>query len=122
MKKNLFILSLAFASISLFSCKKTAENSPPPASITKPTDVYVAGYNNGKIVYWKNGVETTLATAALGFGTAYSMVVSGKDVYVAGEHNSNAVYWKNGDKKVLASAPAASFASVKGNAIAIINK
>lgn len=91
-----FIILLCLNTLALFSCTKTGEDPSPPTNTTKPTDVYAAGYNNGKVVYWKNGVETTLATADFGFGTAYGIVVSGTDVYVAGEHNYNAVYWKNG--------------------------
>src|SRR4051812_18755041 len=91
MKMNsAFIILFCLSSISLISCTKPAEESPAH------TDVYVAGYNNGKIVYWKNGLETTLANADLGFGTAYGIAVSGTDVYVGGTHNANAVYWKNG--------------------------
>ena len=92
------VILLSLSTIALFSCTKTAEEPPAPTDTTKQTDVYAAGYNNGKIVYWKNGVETTLATADPGLGMAYSIAVSGTDVYVAGIHNSNAVYWKNGVK------------------------
>jgi hypothetical protein len=82
---NPFYILLGLSTLNLVSCKKNAENSPPPTNTSKHTDVYVAGYNKDKIVYWKNGVETTLAMHGPAFGAANGIVVSGKDVFVAGK-------------------------------------
>jgi hypothetical protein len=62
------------------------------------TDVYVTGNEyigigtTTKALYWKNGIETTLAED----GAANGMMVSGTDVYIAGGDQGDAVYWKNG--------------------------
>jgi hypothetical protein len=91
-----FLSILCLNAIILFSCNKPEGDAPAPP-VTKTTDIYAAGFNNGKIVYWKNNVETPLATATdAGVGGAYGIAVSGTDVYVAGKLNFNAVYWKNG--------------------------
>lgn len=90
-----------FCSITIcfYSCKKEGTKDPtPPATIV---DVYAAGYNDGKVVYWKNGVEITLSTSIYFDETAWGIVVSGSDVYVAGKKKSNAVYWKNGVENFL---------------------
>lgn len=80
-------------------CKKSSTKPPappPPPAWTAGTDVYIAGQDSGRAVYWKNGQETVLAAN----GNATGISLSGTDVYVSGEVVSGlqqtAVYWKNG--------------------------
>ncbi len=54
-------------------------------------DVYVAGYDSGSAVCWKNGIATILSDGAC----ALLVFVSGSDVYVAGWEGER-IYWKNG--------------------------
>ncbi len=62
-------------------------------------DVYVAGYEtvsgSNTARYWKNGVETVLATGST-YPTALSIYVKDGDVYVSGREGQDAKYWKNG--------------------------
>lgn len=62
-------------------------------------DIYVAGFENGLVKYWKNGVPTVLSKTEE-YPETYRMAVDGDDVYVAGwgEQNgdSGIRYWKNG--------------------------
>ena len=46
--------------LSIYACSKSSSSSSSNA------DVYVAGFDNGNLVYWKNGSEIILGTAALG--------------------------------------------------------
>lgn len=55
-------------------------------------NVYVAGTDGNKAIYWMNGNPVTLSEN----GSAASIFVSGKDIYVAGSDGNNTVYWKNG--------------------------
>ncbi|GHV96725.1 hypothetical protein AGMMS50293_30450 [Spirochaetia bacterium] len=64
----------------------------------KRSDVYVAGTEDHKACYWKNGVAVCLFNT---YSEAYSIFVSGSDVYVAGYETVDliytiATYWKNG--------------------------
>jgi hypothetical protein len=81
----------------LNGCKKNGA-----ASGTGNTSVYIAGFDNGDIVYWKDGKENMLATAAPGYyGNASGIAVVNEDVYVAGYVGDTAVYWKNGTETAL---------------------
>jgi hypothetical protein len=61
-------------------------------------DVYIAGYEDGRAKYWKNGEGIYLDEGA----EATSIFVLGNDVYVAGYSKdvkyvyTTAIYWKNG--------------------------
>jgi hypothetical protein len=57
------------------------------------SDAYVAGGDDGKVVYWKNGQAVHLPGGQYG---ALSVFVTGSDVYVAGNGDDKVVYWKNG--------------------------
>ncbi|HZG23977.1 MAG TPA: hypothetical protein VEZ17_05325, partial [Chitinophagaceae bacterium] len=96
--KTAFAVLICFLIFTITSCKKdvihiTAVESRP--SLTD-RDIYIAGYNHGKVIYWKNGIEHLLCTSEWSSGDALGIAVSGKDVYVVGRRNNNAVYWKNG--------------------------
>ena len=60
------IIPLLFTSLTITSffasCKKSS-NSTGSGNV----DVYVAGFDNGDLVYWKNGKENWLGTAAPGY-------------------------------------------------------
>jgi len=62
-------------------------------------NVYVVGWENGFVKYWKNGVPTVLTRGAY-FSDPYNIAVDGDDVYVAGlgelDGSSGMRYWKNG--------------------------
>ncbi|OJW53787.1 MAG: hypothetical protein BGO55_01530 [Sphingobacteriales bacterium 50-39] len=103
MKYLLFTCVSAIVALSLNGCRK---NTP----ISNGTDttgggnasVYIAGFDNGNIVYWKDGKENELGTAAPGYyGNALGIAIMGGDVYVAGFVGDTAVYWKNGVEKYL---------------------
>lgn len=85
--------------------------------------VYIAGYNDGSAVYWKNSTTTSLPTGANN-GWGHSIFVVGNDVYTAGEYNATtrivAVYWKNGTMVPLTNSSYSSVANsifVAGNDI-----
>lgn len=64
--------------------------------------IYVAGIDNGQIVYWENGQRTVLCNEA--HGTPIGIALSGTDVYVTGTSHSlpmTARYWKNEQEVVL---------------------
>jgi len=68
---------------------------------TAPIDVYAAGYFDGKAVWWKNGVMTSLSSNSAEYSIAHSIFVNGNDVYIAGTEtpqfgNEIATVWKNG--------------------------
>lgn len=78
-------------------------NSEVHRILLNGTDVYAAGRENGKPVYWKNGSKTALGTAD---GWCYGIAVSGSDVYTAGAVATamnvyNATSWKNGTQTML---------------------
>jgi hypothetical protein len=64
------------------------------------TDVYFAGQDGQKAVYWKNGVENVLPISGIG-GYASAMTLVGTDLYFAGVDFRSAVYWKNGVETTL---------------------
>ena len=80
----------------LSACKKNAVGTA-----TAPPTIYIAGTNviadTNTVVYWKNGVMTSLTTGEQSSATA--MIVSGNDVYIAGNEISNdsefVSVWKN---------------------------
>src|SRR5579863_1805333 len=98
-----FFLSIGFSlvfSLFLNGCQKNN-----PSSGNGNNSVYVAGFDNGDIVYWKDGTENKLATAAPGYyGNASGIAVVSGDIYVAGYVGDTAVYWKNG-KEIYLSNP-----------------
>jgi len=70
-------------------------------------DIYIAGENEGRAAYWKNG-ELILLSASASNSTASAITVEGNDVYVAGEEGGDffdyvnkAKYWKNGQEVFL---------------------
>jgi hypothetical protein len=67
-----------FVALVLNGCKKSGSSSGGGS-----TSVYVAGFDNGNMVYWKNGNENVLSTAGYVGNTTGLAVVSG-DVYVSG--------------------------------------
>lgn len=60
------------------------------------TDVYIAGTDDTKAKYWKNGTETVLSNPNYQGGEARSLVVAGSDIYIGGSDYYHPVYWKNG--------------------------
>ena len=82
------------------------------------TDVYFAGYDGPSSVYWKNGVEHVLPTAAspIPRATVSGMAISGTDIYFAGFDYQSAVYWKNGVEIKL---PSLSNSSTGSSAVGI---
>ena len=82
------------------------------------TGVYIAGFNNGTAVYWKDGVPQTLNGSTDGYARA--IAVSGSSVYVAGRNNNTAVYWKDDELKTLTGATSGSYAraiAVSGSSV-----
>jgi hypothetical protein len=63
-------------------------------------NVFIAGKDSTRAVYWKDGTEimlnTTNAKGHYDYSTANSIFIAGNDIYVAGSHGPNAVYWENG--------------------------
>ena len=95
MNKNYFLL-LILLIIQTYSCKKSTEDNSSMHIGVAP-NVYVAGFENGLAVYWKND-----SAVNLGGGVELNGIsVSGNDVYVAGTAdktgflNTVAAYWKN---------------------------
>jgi len=111
--RTYFINYLAICSffILIASCKKEATTNKPAA----PT-VYVLGTNNDNtLVYWKNGVASSLPASIAG-GNA--LFVSGNSIYVAGGSSAYysstsgaAEYWKNGSITTLPDSSGHAFAS-----------
>jgi hypothetical protein len=72
-------------------------------------DVYIAGWDGHRAVYWKNGERFELPAGADGNASALGIAIVGDDVYIAGwdspaGSNAHAVYWKNGERTVVATA------------------
>jgi hypothetical protein len=61
-------------------------------------DVYIAGSDLGKAVYWKNGQKNVLSSNT---SSASSIFIYNSDIYIAGVDDGKAVYWKNGQKTTL---------------------
>jgi hypothetical protein len=59
-------------------------------------DIYMAGWENGKVTLWKNGVATYLTSPSEDDNWACGVYASGNDVYVAGTESGRVVIWKNG--------------------------
>jgi hypothetical protein len=98
-----FFLSIGFSIVVALVLNGCQKNSPSTGSGN--TSVYVAGFDNGDIVYWKDGKENKLATAAPGYyGNASGIAVVSGDMYVSGYVGDTAVYWKNG-KEIYLSNP-----------------
>lgn len=68
-------------------------------------DIYVAGYENNKACYWKNGNLISLDGADRSLARA--ITIHGNDIYVAGWYENGteekAAYWKNGIMTKLSS-------------------
>jgi len=62
-------------------------------------DLYILGYEDNVLTYWKNGITTNVTDGSYPVYPS-KMAVKGTDVYIAGEttpqNNVVAVYWKNG--------------------------
>jgi hypothetical protein len=102
--KSLLIL---LSGIIIFSgCKKDKEENPP--LVTKPKDVYVAGYEintnftDRQATYWKNGTKINLPTETF-YSTAQSIFVTNDAVYIAGRdiQMQKPVLWKNEERIAL---------------------
>jgi hypothetical protein len=108
MKLNLFLI-ICFAT--LISCKKSNNPTVVPPSIVPPSvpvDIYIAGVDNGKPLYWKNGMEIFLPSNYNNYnsGGANSITISNNDIYLSGCVTSGsgevvAAYWKNGVLNIL---------------------
>ena len=79
---------------------KTQSVAMANAIVVVGDDVYVAGQIGGNVVYWKNGIRTTVGKGYLNSSASVLSVYNG-DVYIAGFTSTNfgtqssAVYWKN---------------------------
>lgn len=91
MKRYLYFIILVIDVLFMPGCKKK--------SVEPSADVYIAGVEDYKAIYWKNGVATILNNLN---STAVAITVVGNDVYVAGSvpapdgKSTVPVYWKNG--------------------------
>ena len=95
--KNILFTLLVFVTI---SCSKD-DSKPDEDTATEP-DVYVAGLEDNKAVYWKNG-EKNILSDNFSYASAISVTDSG-DIYVVGtDKYEDAVYWKNGIITLLGS-------------------
>jgi len=95
--KNAALFLMGYLFILSVSCKKDNNSSG-----SGNEDVYVAGFDNGSLMYWKNGTGNFLSFAAPGYyGNALGITVNNGDVYVAGYVGDTAVYWKNGSENYL---------------------
>ena len=78
-------------------------NSSAYSVFVEGKDVFVAGKNDGKPGYWKNGTWVQLSNSK---GTASSIVIKNNDVYIGGSKQigtfTHPVYWKNGQEVELA--------------------
>lgn len=78
-------------------------NSSAYSVFVEGKDVFVAGENDDKPGYWKNGTWVQLSNSK---GTARSIVIKNNDVYVGGSIDigvvTSPVYWKNGQEVKLA--------------------
>lgn len=108
MKKNASVFNLLLTTVVfllLSACKKSLTDSQtdslPGTSNRNSTltplgttpDVYVAGSDGGKAVYWKNGTEVVLPGGLMATG----IVAIGTNVYVCGYGSGPvAQYWLNG--------------------------
>ena len=71
-------------------------NSSAKAIEIVNSDVYLCGGANGKPVFWKNGIMTTLSTLN---GESNDISSFGTDIYIGGtaqNGNSKAAMWRNG--------------------------
>ena len=93
--KTGFLSLICLTTVISYSCKKSHIDNPnSEIQESKVIDIYVAGFSDKKIVYWKNGVENILASSNRGTGDALGIAVSGSDVFVVGKNNNQAVFWK----------------------------
>lgn len=80
-------------------------------------DVYVGGSENGKPVYWKNGVKHVLPTTTGSYARVNALAVDGTDVYAAGlgaDNDGQSLFWKNGIETLLGNV-----ATVDGGAMSV---
>jgi hypothetical protein len=97
-------------------------------TIKGSVDVYVAGFENGVAVYWKNGQAVPLPSNGIAY--ASSIFVVGNDVYVAGAELGSqnvavrAMYWKNGQPFYLTgpTLAEANAITVSGNDVYVAGK
>jgi hypothetical protein len=96
--KRLSLIGPSLVAVAFFSgCGKSGGSSN-----LDNTSVYIAGFDNGNIVYWKDGQENVIGKAGLNFnGNSTGIAVLHQDVYVAGYVGDTAVYWKNGVETYL---------------------
>ena len=101
-------------------CKKSSVAPTAESAYTPGWDVYFAGQDSGRAVYWKNGLRTVLGSA----GIAQGIAVSGSDVYVGGgvtkavnsEVINLAALWKNGVEEDLTDTSAWAYTPVVSGA------
>lgn len=103
---SLFVLILLTA---LFSCKKEHYTSPGSSG---PANVYVLGVQDGDVLYWKNGIASTIPSSS-GFTydfSASALTTAGNNVYIAGFQPGSTgnnlyrtvpSYWLNGAATTL---------------------
>lgn len=77
-------------------------------------DIYIAGYTNGKIVYWKNGVATALGDAPDFPDNRYWIALAGTNIYVMGRDKTGPKLWINGQ--------ASAINGMRANQMIIVNK
>ena len=61
-------------------------------------NIYCSGFDNGKIVYWKDSIENILAVVPNYNGRGNGISIIDTNVYVVGHASGTAVYWKNGNQ------------------------
>ena len=104
--KPFYPIGLLILSLSFGACKKGGGSTSNGASI------YIAGFDNGDIDFWKDGKKTFLSTAAPGYnGGVTGIAVVNEDVYVTGFIGDTAVYWKNGTETYLSNPDSAGAAA-----------
>lgn len=91
--------------------------------ISYQVDVYVAGFDIGGAVYWKNGTIVPLSEGKKSGPRANGIVVDNGDVYVSGVDNDGvgnlAVYWKNGTRVTMETS--SEYPMAYGRSIAVDN-
>lgn len=88
-------------------------------------DVYIAGKEDDRAIYYKNGTKNFLTNTSIFFTSVNAIEVVGNDVYVVGSitetntSNQVACYWKNGVLAKLSDGTEATDIKIKNNNIYI---
>ena len=98
--KNSLILLLIISILLALSCEK----NPVGDNSEVNYDIFVAGLDNHRACYWKNGTKVSLSSLV---SYATSIAISGTDIFIAvcesNNTTTNACYWKNDTKISLSS-------------------